>query len=86
MAVDALLDAYAARGRALQRVLGLVARHADQVAAEPSLVLRALDAHPTAIGWCPPACAGDCTPDKAVMAHPAANTSEAPDRIFEGGT
>ncbi|HEY6116457.1 MAG TPA: hypothetical protein VI172_10900 [Candidatus Dormibacteraeota bacterium] len=66
---DALLDAYADRGRALQRLLWLVAHHPAQVAADPSLVLKALDAGPRAIGWCPPGCAGECIPNPAVMAR-----------------
>ncbi|WP_329214904.1 hypothetical protein OG352_05485 [Streptomyces sp. NBC_01485] len=67
--IDALLDAYAGRGRALQRMLWLVAHHADQIAADPSLVLRALDAQPQCLGWCPPGCTGECTPNASVMAR-----------------
>lgn len=67
--VDALLDAYTDRRRALQRVLWLIAHHPGLVAADPSLVLRALDTHPEAYGWCPPGCTADCTPDPAVMAR-----------------
>ncbi|WP_432140156.1 hypothetical protein [Streptomyces sp. bgisy154] len=59
--IDALLDAYADQRRALRRVLALVACHPDEIAADPSLVLRALDAHPTAIAICPPGCTGTCT-------------------------
>lgn len=67
--VDALLDAYTDRRRALQRVLWLIARHPGKVAADPALVLQAVDAHHRAIGWCPPGCTGDCTPDPAVIAR-----------------
>ncbi|MGW2501861.1 hypothetical protein ACWCXL_12215 [Streptomyces sp. NPDC001588] len=67
--VDALVDAYADRVRALQRVLWLIAHHADLLATDPTLALRALDAGPTACDWCPPDCSGDCTPDPAVMAR-----------------
>ncbi|MGW1527550.1 hypothetical protein [Streptomyces sp. NPDC002159] len=67
--VDALVDAYADRVRALQRVLWPIAHHADLLAADPTLALRALGAGPMACGWCPPGCPGDCTPDPAVMAR-----------------
>lgn len=67
--VDAILDAYTDRRRALQRVLWLIAHHPAQVAADPTLVLRALDTDPGAHGWCPPGCAADCVPDAAVMAR-----------------
>jgi hypothetical protein len=67
--VDALLDAYTDRARALDRVLWLIAHHSHQVAAEPSLVLQAMDAHPAATAWCPPGCTGDCTPDPALKAR-----------------
>ncbi len=66
--MDALLDAYADRRRALRRVLWLIARHPDHIAADPSFVIKALDAQ-TAIGVCPPGCTGDCTPDPAVIAR-----------------
>jgi hypothetical protein len=71
---SALRDRLDAHHRALQRVLWVVAHHPYQVAAQPSLVLRALDADPQAVGWCPDGCTGDCEPDPAVNArHHALN-------------
>lgn len=67
--MDALLDAYADRRRALRRVLWLIARHPDHIATDPAFVIKALDAHPAAIGVCPPGCTGDCTPDPTVIAR-----------------
>ncbi|MCQ9178575.1 cytochrome P450 [Streptomyces sp. IBSBF 2953] len=67
--VDALLDAYADQGRALRRVLWLAAHHPHQVAADPSLLLKALDTSPQAIRWCPPGCSGQCIPHPALMAR-----------------
>ncbi|MEW2567675.1 hypothetical protein [Streptomyces sp. NPDC047070] len=68
-AVDALLDAYADRGRALQRLLWVIAHHPNELAADPDLAVAALDSHPKAVGLCPPGCTGDCTPDPAVWAR-----------------
>ncbi|MEV5472798.1 hypothetical protein AB0L66_10625 [Streptomyces sp. NPDC052207] len=82
--VDALVDAYADRVRGLQRVLWLIAHHADLLAADPTLALRALDAGPRAYGWCPPGCASECTPDLLVLARlrdaftPTAEVQEQP--------
>lgn len=67
--MDALLDAYADRGRALQRLLWVIAHHADDLAADPGLAVAALDSHPKAIGICPSGCTGDCTPNPAIWAR-----------------
>jgi hypothetical protein len=64
--IDALLDAYVDQRSALRRVLALVACHADEIAADPALVLKALDAHPRCVAICPPGCTGDCEPHRAV--------------------
>lgn len=81
--MDALLDAYTDRARALDRVLWLIAHHPHQVAGEPSLVLQALDAHPAATGWCPPGCTGNCTPDPTVKARLDTNLTAAHDTTKE---
>jgi hypothetical protein len=65
--VDALLDAYTDRRRALRRLLWLIAHHPDHLAADPRFAITALDANPAATGVCPPGCTGTCTPDPAVM-------------------
>ena len=67
--IDALLDAYADQRRTLLRVLTLVACHADEIAADPALVLKALDASPRSVAICPPGCTGDCQPHQAVWAR-----------------
>ncbi|MET8978521.1 hypothetical protein ABZX85_23175 [Streptomyces sp. NPDC004539] len=67
--IDALLDAYTDQRRALLRVLTLVACHADEIATNPALVLKALDAHPRSVAVCPPGCTGDCRPHPAVWAR-----------------
>lgn len=67
--VDALLDAYTDRTRALDRVLWLIARHPHELAVEPALVLKALDASPQTVGVCPNGCTGDCIPDPALKAR-----------------
>lgn len=61
-AVDALLDSHEDRGRAMMRVRDLIARHPGEVAADPLIVLHALDGcDPRAVGWCPAGCDGGCT-------------------------
>ena len=55
--------------RTLLRVLTLVACHADEIAADPALVLKALDASPRSVAICPPGCTGDCQPHQAVWAR-----------------
>ncbi len=67
--VDALLDAYADRGRTLQRLLWVIAFHPNELAADPGLAVAALDSPPATTGICPSGCTGDCTPNPAIWAR-----------------